>query len=416
MGEVISVAMLIAVLGFAVIRPRGLPEAVAAVPAALIVLLTGALSWAQAWAEIQHLFPVVAFLAAVLVISELCDADGLFRYAGALMAAKSRGEAHRLLVFVFVLASAVTAVLSLDATVVLLTPVVFATASRMGVRPKPHAYACTHLANAGSLLLPVSNLTNLLAMSAAGLTFVSFAGLMALPWLAVIAVEYVAFRLFFASELSIPATNPEPPEVPPLPRFSAGVLALTLAGFVVASFFHIEAAWVALAGALFMLTRALMLKQVSPKDVPGFINLGFLGFVLSLGVVVTAVVEGGLGAAIGAIVPQGQSLVALLLWAGLAAVLANVVNNLPAVLVLLPFAAQAGTGAVLAVLIGVNVGPNLTYVGSLATLLWRRIVHAHDHETPIQEFTLLGLLATPLAIGVGVLALWGSLLVMGGAA
>jgi arsenical pump membrane protein len=413
MGEVISVALLVVVLGFAVIRPRGLPEAVAAVPAALIVLLTGALGWGQAWAEIEHLFPVVVFLAAVLVISELCDADDLFRYAGALMAAKSRGDAHRLLVFVFALASGVTAVLSLDATVVLLTPVVFATASKLGVRPKPHAYACTHLANAGSLLLPVSNLTNLLAMSAAGLTFVSFAGLMAVPWLAVIAVEYVAFRLFFAGDLSIPATNPEPPEVPPLPRFSAAVLALTLAGFVVASFLGIEAAWVALAGALVMLVRALVKRQVEWKDVPGFINLGFLGFVLSLGIVVTAVVEGGLGDAIGAIVPQGQSLVALLLWAGLAALLANVVNNLPAVLVLLPFAAQAGTGAVLAVLIGVNVGPNLTYMGSLATLLWRRIVQAHDHETPIQEFTLLGLLATPLAIIVGVVALWASLLLIG---
>ena len=78
-------------------------------------------------------------------------------------------------------------------------------------------------------------------------------------------------------------------------------------------------------------------------------------------------------------------------------------------------ATVAGTGAVLAVLIGVNVGPNLTYVGSLATLLWRRIVQAHDHETPIQEFTMLGLLATPLAIVVGVVALWGSLLVLGGA-
>ena len=414
MGEVISVALLVVVLGFAVIRPRGLPEAMAAVPAALIALLTGALGWGQAWAEIEHLFPVVAFLAAVLVISELCDADGLFRYAGALVAAKSRGDAHRLLVFVFVLAAVVTAVLSLDATVVLLTPVVFATASKMGVRPKPHAYACTHLANAGSLLLPVSNLTNLLAMSAAGITFVSFAGLMALPWLAVIAVEYVAFRLFFAGDLSIPATDPEPPGVPPLPRFSAAVLAFTLAGFVVASFVGIEAAWVALAGALVMLVRALVKRQVEWKDVPGFINLGFLGFVLSLGIVVTAVVEGGLGDAIGAIVPQGQSLVALLLWAGLAALLANVVNNLPAVLVLLPFAAQAGTGAVLAVLIGVNVGPNLTYMGSLATLLWRRIVQAHDHETPIQEFTLLGLLATPLAIIVGVVALWGSLLLIGG--
>ncbi|HMQ36068.1 MAG TPA: ArsB/NhaD family transporter [Micropruina sp.] len=415
MGEVVAVVMLVVVLGFAVVRPRGLPEAVAAVPAALVVLLTGALGWDQAWAEVGHLFPVVAFLAAVLVISELCDADGLFRYAGALMAARSRGDAHRLLVFVFALAAGVTAVLSLDATVVLLTPVVFATASRMGVRPKPHAYACTHLANAGSLLLPVSNLTNLLAMSAAGLTFVSFAGLMALPWLAVLAVEYLAFRLFFASELSIPATNPEPPQVPPLPRFSAIVLAATLAGFVAASLVHIEAAWVALAGALVMLVRAVRVKQVTVRDLPGFINLGFLAFVLCLGIVVTAVVEGGLGAAIGRIVPSGGSLVSLLLWAGLAALLANLVNNLPAVLVLLPFASESGAGAVLAVLIGVNVGPNLTYVGSLATLLWRRIVHAHDHETPSQEFTLLGLLATPVAIVVGVLALWVSLLI-GGAA
>ncbi len=415
MGEVVAVVMLVVVLGFAVVRPRGLPEAVAAVPAALVVLLTGALGWDQAWAEVGHLFPVVAFLAAVLVISELCDADGLFRYAGALMAARSRGDAHRLLVFVFALAAGVTAVLSLDATVVLLTPVVFATASRMGVRPKPHAYACTHLANAGSLLLPVSNLTNLLAMSAAGLTFVSFAGLMALPWLAVLAVEYLAFRLFFASELSIPGTNPEPPQVPPLPRFSAIVLAATLAGFVAASLVHIEAAWVALAGALVMLVRAVRVKQVTVRDLPGFINLGFLAFVLCLGIVVTAVVEGGLGAAIGRIVPSGGSLVSLLLWAGLAALLANLVNNLPAVLVLLPFASESGAGAVLAVLIGVNVGPNLTYVGSLATLLWRRIVHAHDHETPIQEFTLLGLLATPVAIVVGVLALWVSLLI-GGAA
>ncbi|MFT4296805.1 MAG: ArsB/NhaD family transporter, partial [Micropruina sp.] len=227
--------------------------------------------------------------------------------------------------------------------------------------------------------------------------------------------EYLAFRQFFGSDLSIPATDPEPPEVPPLPRFSAIVLALTLTGFVVASLLGIEAAWVALTGALVMLIRALRLGQVTAKDVPGFVNLGFLAFVLSLGIVVTAVVQGGLGTAIGRVVPSGESLPALLLWAGLAALLANLVNNLPAVLVLLPFAAGSGAGAVLAVLIGVNVGPNLTYVGSLATLLWRRIARAHDHETPIQEFTALGLLATPLAIVAGVLALWVSLAI-GGAA
>lgn len=415
MGEAVAVVMLLVVLAGAVVRPRGLPEAVFAVPAAIVVVATGTLPIADAWAEIGRLFPVVAFLAAVLVISELCDADGLFRYAGALMAVRSRGDAQRLLGFVFVLASGVTAVLSLDATVVLLTPVVLATVSGLGLRPRPHAYACTHLANAGSLLLPVSNLTNLLAMSAAGLSFLGFAGMMGLPWLTVIAVEYAAFRLFFAADLSIPATNPEPPELPVLPRFSAAVLVLTLAGFVVASLVHLDAAWVALAGALVLLARALRRGQVGLRDVPGFVNLGFLAFVLSLGVVVTAVVAGGLGSAVGAIVPHGTDLPSLLLWAGLAALLANLVNNLPAVLVLLPFAAGTGTGPVLAVLIGVNVGPNLTYVGSLATLLWRRIVHQHDQQAPLHEFTLLGLLATPIAIAAGVMALWVSLLLTGGA-
>jgi arsenical pump membrane protein len=98
--------------------------------------------------------------------------------------------------------------------------------------------------------------------------------------------------------------------------------------------------------------------------------------------------------------------------AALAAVLANLINNLPAVLVLLPLAAPAGPGAVLAVLLGVNIGPNLTYAGSLATLLWRRIVHQHEHGVDLKEFTRLGLLAVPSALVLAVVALWGSLQVL----
>ena len=187
----VAVALLVGVLGFAVARPRGWPEAVAAVPAAVGVVLVGAVTPTAAWSEVRTLFPVVAFLAAVLVLSHLCAAEGLFVAAGALMARVARGRPQRLLVAVFVVASLVTAVLSLDATVVLLTPVVFATAARAGVRPKPYVYACTHLANSASLLLPVSNLTNLLAFTASGLSFARFTALMALPWVAVVAIEYV---------------------------------------------------------------------------------------------------------------------------------------------------------------------------------------------------------------------------------
>lgn len=414
-AEVVSAVLLLAVLGFAVVRPGALPEAVVAVPAAVIVLVTGGIGLNQAAAEAMTLLPVVGFLAAVLVLSELCAKDGLFEWAGALMARRSAGQPQRLLLLVFAVAAITTAVLSLDATVVLLTPVVFATASRVGVRPRPHVYACTHLANAGSLLLPVSNLTNLLAMTALGLGFAQFGLVMSLPWLVVLVVEYFAFRWYFAGDLRLGAgTAPSTAAEVRMPVFSASVVGLTLVGFVAASFWHVEVAWVAAAGAGVLAVRALRRRQATVGELVRGLNLPFLAFVVALGVVVRAVVDNGLADLMGHIVPSGTSIWALLAWAGLAALLANLVNNLPAVLILLPLAVGSGVGPALAVLIGVNVGPNLTYVGSLATLLWRRIVHDHDHEAPLAEFTWLGLLTTPLAIVGAVIALWGSLQLFGG--
>ena len=112
---------------------------------------------------------------------------------------------------------------------------------------------------------------------------------------------------------------------------------------------------------------------------------------------VKAVTENGLGADPGHLVPAGISLPALLATAALAAGLANLINNLPALLVLLPLAGSSGPGAVLAVLIGVNIGPNLTYTGSLATLLWRRVLRQHGSGPSLREFTVLGLLTVPAA-------------------
>jgi arsenical pump membrane protein len=136
--------------------------------------------------------------------------------------------------------------------------------------------------------------------------------------------------------------------------------------------------------------------------------------VLGLGIVVTAVTDHGLSAALAPLLPAGTSLAALLAVAALAAALANVCNNLPAVLVLLPLAAPSGAGAVLAVLLGVNIGPNLTYTGSLATLLWRRVLRQHGSAPDLGEFTRLGLLTVPAALVLGVLALWGGLHLLGG--
>jgi arsenical pump membrane protein len=398
---IVASVLLAAALAWAVVRPRGLPEAVLAAPAAVIAVLAGLVPWRDALGEVRELAPTVGFLAAVLVLAYLAGEHGVFRYAGWMAARISGGRAPRLLVAIFVAASLTTAVLSLDATVVLLTPVIFATAARTGARPKPHVYASAHLANSASLLLPVSNLTNLLAFSASGLTFLGFAGLMTLPWVAAILAEYVVFRWFFRHDL-----RAQPGPVPDggdtrAPRYAITVLALTLAGFAVAQPLGVHPGWVAVAGAIALAVPRRVPLRILLRET----NPAFCAFVFALGLVVLAVREHGLGRLVDALVPHQADLPGLLAAAGLAAVLANVLNNLPAVLVLIP-AVEWSPGLLLAVLIGVNVGPNLTYVGSLATLLWRQILHTRDAAPNVGEFLRLGLLTVPLALVLSVLALW----------
>ncbi|GAA3455430.1 ArsB/NhaD family transporter [Dactylosporangium matsuzakiense] len=408
---VIAVLLLVAVLGFAVARPFGLPEAVAAVPAAGLAVLFGLVGWREAVSEVRELGPTVGFLAAVLLLSYLAEVHGVFAYIGDVAARRSHGRPQRLLGAVFAAAALVTAVLSLDATVVLLTPVVFAAALRIRARPEPHVYACTHLANSASLLLPVSNLTNLLAFAASGLGFAAFAGLMAAPWLAVVGVEYLILRRFFAADLAV-ASAVEEGEPARAPRYALVVLALTLAGFALGQPLGVHPAFAAVAGAIALAVPLVRKRALRLSSAVRAANPAFCAFVFGLGVVVLAVREHGLGRLVDALTPGQTSFLALLAVAGLAALLANVLNNLPATLVLIP-AVHHSPGLLLAVLIGVNVGPNLTYVGSLATLLWRQILHARDAAPSAGQFLRLGALTVPAALIAAVAALWAGLRIAG---
>jgi arsenical pump membrane protein len=409
-AEVVAVLLLGASLVFAVLRPRGLTEAVVAVPAAGIVVAAGIVPLPAAGDTLREIGPTVGFLAAILLFGHLCAEAGVFDYLGGLAGRASRGDPRRLLVLVVALAAAVTATLTLDATVVLLTPIVLATTRRLGVPARPHMYACTRLANSGSLLLPVSNLTNLLVFNRSGLSFGRFTALMVLPWLLVCAAEWVTLRRWFDRDLA-GREQAVDEHVRPAPRYALTVLFVTVALFVVTSSVDVAPAWAALAGCVALLLPRLRRREVRAARLIAEASPGFCAFVLALAVVVDGVTRHGLGHLLERLVPGGTSLLTLLALAGLAAVLANLLNNLPATLALLPIVAGQ-PAAVLAVLLGVNIGPNATYPGSLATLLWRR--QLPDEDKPhAGQFHALGLVTVPPLLALGTVALWAAARLIG---
>jgi arsenical pump membrane protein len=401
-AESVAIALLAASLVVAITRPFGFDEAVVSVPAAGLLVVLGIEPWSDAVHRLGAIGPTVAFLATILIFGHLCAEDGVFDYLGQVAGQASRGDPRRLLGLVVLIAALVTAVLTLDATVVLLTPVVLATTARLGVPGRPHVYACTRLANSASLLLPVSNLTNLLAFTASGLSFGRFALLMTGPWLVAAGAEWGALRLFFRRDLRQAGTAVD--QRRPAPRYALVVLGATVSGFVVTSGLHVAPAWAAGAGCLALLAPRTVRRRVRLPRLARAASPGFCLFVLALAVIVDGVNRHGLRSTLMHVVPSGSGWVALLGLAVVAAVLANLVNNLPATLALVPLMAGNPIG-LLAVLLGVNIGPNATYGGSLATLLWRRLL-PESERARASTFHALGLMTVPALLVLTTTALW----------
>jgi arsenical pump membrane protein len=310
-----------------------------------------------------------------------------------------------LLLGVFLLAALVTAVLSLDATVVLLTPIVVGAAAALGTSDRPGAFACLRMANSASLLLPVSNLTNLLALPYLDLTFTGFAARMAPVLVVVLVVEYAGLRLLFHDSLAV-VPSPDDSTPRPIPAFPVAVVALMLVGFAVVSPFGGEPWWVSTAAALALSAYAVRHRLARPIHLAHAAHPGFAIWVLALGVVVAGLGRGFLGDVVRDLVPASTGLGALLAIAVLATVSANILTNLSATLLLVPVVAPLGVPAVLAALLGLNIGSGLTWTGSLANLLWRRTLGRRGVHPSHAAFHRVSLTLTPVSLLAAVVVLW----------
>jgi Na+/H+ antiporter NhaD/arsenite permease-like protein len=363
-------------------------------------LAAGFLPWDSFQQMAGRTVPVLAFVLAMTVVTELVDDAGLFRVVTDRIAALGRGSVFLLWLLVLALSAVATAFLSLDTTAGLVTAVVLLLAVYARIPPLPFALSTVWLANTASLLLPVSNLTNLLAQGRLSLTPLGFAGLMWAPSLVGVLVPALLLWLAFRKDLR-GRYGPQPAHWVrdrTLLRAAGGTLLVLLPALVSG----VPVAIPALAAAAFLLVLFLWRRPSALR----WSMLPWRPLMLTAGLfmVVEALHSHGLTQALAPAAGSGEAFPELLRLAALGAGSANVANNLPAYLALEPVAGSPLRLA--ALLIGVNLGPLVSPWASLATLLWHERLQTLNLRVRWGGFALAGVVVVLLALPLAVLALW----------
>ncbi len=416
----LSVLIVAATLALMLVRPRGLLEAWAAVLGAAAMALVGAIGFGDVAAVVAETSDVLLFLLGMMVLTGLVERAGIFDWLAASWAGLARGSGLLLFTLVFVLGAVVTVFLSLDATVIILTPIVYALVSQRRLDATPYMFACTFVANTASLALPISNLTNLLVFHQLGLGFAAFASRMWLPTLAAVGTNFAAFAWLFRDRLAR-RFDPVPAKLPPTDRWfrvCAAVLALSLLGLLALGFLDLPLSPAPLAGSVVLLALGRNDRRASFRAVVGDVSWPLFAFVVGMFLVVRGFEHFWL-AQLSVVLPA-DPLSGLVVAVVGAAVGSNVVNNVPVTILgisLLKGAALEGAalkGAAPAVrdlaaygaLVGANVGPTATTYGSLATMLWLSLVRQRGVAVSTWDYMKVGLVTMPVVLVAATLALW----------
>ena len=360
-----------------ILRPFSWPEFVWAVAGAALLVGLGLLPIGDALSGIAKGADVYLFLVGMMLLAELGRQEGLFDWLAAKAAGMAKGSATRLFSLVFVVGTIVTVFLSNDATAVVLTPAVAAVAKADRARDKlPYLFICAFIANAASFVLPISNPANLVIYGSHMPPLLQWLPRYALPSALSIMATYAALRWTQREQLrEALAGDVAVPELAAGGRLAAFGIAATAVVLLASSASGIQLGLPTfLAGAataILVLTRS----RCGPLDVLRNVSWGVLPLVAGLFVLVEALQKTGVTASLAALLhdlAQRSASLAATAAGVLLAVGCNLVNNLPAGLVAgrVVEAAQVPDGVRSAVLIGVDLGPNLSVTGSLATILW----------------------------------------------
>lgn len=398
-----------------ILRPFAWPEFIWAIAGGTILVALGLLPWQEALHGVARGGDVYLFLIGMMLLAELARQEGLFDWLAAWAARVAEGSATRLFTLIFAVGTLVTVFLSNDATAVVLTPAVAAVTRAVQTKdPLPYLFTCAFIANAASFVLPISNPANLVIYGSHMPPLQHWLPLYALPSALSIGATYLVLRWTQRKRLRAPVSA-----AVTLPALSAGgVLAasgilLTAVGLLAASAADWPLGLPTFAAGVATLLLVLTRSRFGLVRVLRGISWGVLPLVAGLFVLVQALdrtgVTGELAALVADLVRRSAGGAA---WAtGLALGFGcNLVNNLPAGLLAgrVVELAQVPPPVRAAVLIGVDIGPNLSVTGSLATILWLTALRREGLHVGAWQFLKLGALVMPPAL---VLAIGSVLLV-----
>lgn len=391
-------------------RPFGLAEAWWATIGAGLLILCRLLSPASAWQAIGKGLDVYLFLIGMMVISELARREGVFDWVAGRAVCASGGSRTRLFVLIYLVGVIVTVFLSNDATAVVLTPAVLAAVRAAEAEPLPYLLICAFIANAASFVLPISNPANLVVYSGSVPPLGRWLLTFGVPSLVSILITFVVLRFLAGNFLQgTIRTNVDIRPLSPtgkLTLFGIGFLAVTL---MLASAFGLDLGAPACAVGLLVAVGISFRDRRLPKDVTREISWSVLPLVAGLFVIVEAMNSaGGLSDSVHALrtMETWPPLQAAFASGFGIALLSNVMNNLPSGLIGGAAVKAAGVAGPLrdAVLIGVDLGPNLSVTGSLATILWLIAIRREGQEVGFWRFLKWGALVMPPALALALLA------------
>lgn len=391
-------------------RPFDIPEVVWTAAGALLLCVLRLIGWHTAGQAIAEGTDVYLFLTGMMLLSELARSHGVFDWVAAIAVDHANGSSARLFTLIYGVGVVVTTLMSNDATAVVLTPAVLTAVKRAKARPMPYLLTCAMIANAASFVLPISNPANLVVFHNAMPALGRWMEMFALPAIASIVVTYLVLRRYSGHDLAEPCHSPDgdvglssPGKITLIGIFAVAVVLL------IASAMRWDLGLPTCLAAVAITAIVMIRERSNPFKLVRQISWSVLPLVGALFIIVEAVKSAG------ALDALHLALVHTMRWPTAAGALAagcatgvgtNLVNNLPLGLIAGAALETTRFHAVLskAVLIGIDLGPNLSITGSLATILWMMAIRREGMEMTGAQFLRAGMLVMPPALVAALLS------------